>query len=298
MSRHTRTEMSCDDVLGLLDPYLDSELRPGAARRLLQHLSACESCDAERKAREQVRAVLKAALQAIEPAAGFEDKLRARLRESVKPSPVGSLVQLAFAAAVLMSPLSLSSRQPNRKGDSDTVASASVAAGGRALFRLVSEANRIGLAGYLHCEHSRRHVLTPAPDAQAMAAELNEELPGLLALLEQAAPEGFRLVLGHCCEHYGRRFGHVVLHGARGPFSLLVTRRSPDESPTVDGLKPAITPSQRVVFHQSAERYQVASFETRDRLAFIICTLSRSDCLELAAALAPGLALFLDRLET
>jgi len=44
MSNHKHTQMTCDQLLGLLSDYLDGQSRDEVCREIEQHMSECRNC--------------------------------------------------------------------------------------------------------------------------------------------------------------------------------------------------------------------------------------------------------------
>lgn len=82
--------MRCEEVLGLLDLHLDSELTEEINRKIERHLLRCQSCAYEARTLEQTRAMLREAVPMEEPAPGFRERTAARLLNTLamrRPEP-------------------------------------------------------------------------------------------------------------------------------------------------------------------------------------------------------------------
>ncbi|HEV7784336.1 MAG TPA: zf-HC2 domain-containing protein [Thermoanaerobaculia bacterium] len=53
-------DLTCDDVLDLVEPYVDGDLEAAEAERLRSHLESCRSCAAELTLAERIQAELRA----------------------------------------------------------------------------------------------------------------------------------------------------------------------------------------------------------------------------------------------
>lgn len=296
MSRLSSTEETCSEVRILLDAYLDSELGPDTASWVLQHLAVCPACEAERAARAQAKSALKAGVQRIEPDPGFEHVLRRRLREQARPKPFKGLAQLAMAATVLIALFAGWTRtrpaQPAANADERARQESHI----DSLFQLVSSATRIGLGDHLHCAHYREFK-TALPSFEEMVEKLGPQYQDLLLIAKRAAPEDFRVVLGHRCKYRGRSFVHLVLRRDDELLSLILADRNPEESFELDGLLPALQAEGMDLYQQSAEQFQIASFETSRHLAYVISNLDGDANLQIAASLLPEVKSFLAQLE-
>lgn len=289
MSYNSAPEEPCGEVRILLDAYLDSELGSDTAAWVLRHLASCQACEAERSARAESKATLKSGVQRIEPDPGFEHVLRRRLREEARPKPFKGLVQLAMAASLLVALFAgwSWSRSPQSASQPDEHA-AQQEAHIDALYTRVSTAARPGLGDHLHCAHYRKFSTT-LPSFEEMVEKLGPDYQDLLLIAKRAAPEGFRVVLGHRCKHRGRAFIHLALERDAKLLSVIVAERRPEESFDLDGLAPAFHTGGVGVFEQSAEQFHIASFETSRHLAYVISDLDGSANREIASALFPEL---------
>ncbi len=74
--------MRCDELLGLLDLYLDGELQEEMARRVDRHLLRCPACAYEARTLEQTRAMLREAIPPAETSPGFRERAAARLLDA------------------------------------------------------------------------------------------------------------------------------------------------------------------------------------------------------------------------
>jgi hypothetical protein len=70
--------------------------------------------------------------------------------------------------------------------------------------------------------------------------------------------------------------------------SVVITKKDPGE--TLDVLSPAATASGVPVYQSTAERYEVAGFESENYLAFVVSTLDGARNLHLATSLAPAVS--------
>ena len=77
--------MRCEEIQGLLDLYIDSELPEETSRKLDRHLLRCPACAYETRTLEQTRAMLREAVPIEEASPAFRERLAARLLDACAP---------------------------------------------------------------------------------------------------------------------------------------------------------------------------------------------------------------------
>jgi len=150
---------------------------------------------------------------------------------------------------------------------------------------------RVGLGDHVHCAvfkaYSNQH-----PTFEQMAHDMGKYAQ-LTPIVAQQIPQGYRVLLAHQCRYHDRRFVHVELIKGSVLVSLVITRRGEDESFKKDSLIPALIESGIDIYQNSAQRFEVSGFETRDYVVYIVSNLGRQDNLNMMKALAPSVASFL-----
>ena len=74
--------MTCEELKGLLDLYLDGELPEESVRQVDRHLMRCQSCAYEVRTLEQTRAMLRESVETAEASPGFRERATARLLDA------------------------------------------------------------------------------------------------------------------------------------------------------------------------------------------------------------------------
>jgi hypothetical protein len=81
--------MKCDEIVMLLNPLIDGELSEELEAAVQRHLLRCATCAHDKHGLEQVRLMLREAVECAEPNAAFIERtealLRDRLDTHVKP---------------------------------------------------------------------------------------------------------------------------------------------------------------------------------------------------------------------
>jgi anti-sigma factor RsiW len=98
--------LPCDEVLGLLEPFVDGDLPPAVADRLRVHLETCRSCAAELALAERIQSELRALPQLDCPPEILE-RVRRQGGEVVPFRPRQTRLPLRVAAAAAMLVLTL-----------------------------------------------------------------------------------------------------------------------------------------------------------------------------------------------
>jgi hypothetical protein len=104
------------------------------------------------------------------------------------------------------------------------------------------------------------------------------------------------LVLAHECRYHGRNFVHLTFQNGRTLLSLVIAKKQDGESLDGANLLPALSKSEIPMYAAGARGFQVAALESRGFLVYTVSDLSRTDNLDVLAALAPSLLNFLDQM--
>lgn len=164
------------------------------------------------------------------------------------------------------------------------------------LLRRVSNPMRPGLDDHLHCSVYGRVPKTVPPLADAVK-NLPPQFHDLLTIIQEKAPQPFRLYSAHQCTRHGRKFIHFQLTSDGRLLSVIVTRRDVAESFVRDQIVPALAGDGAPVYQSQAQHFQLAAFETRDFLAYVISDLDSAANRQLMLAMASQLRAVLRKLE-
>ena len=151
---------------------------------------------------------------------------------------------------------------------------------------------RIGLGDHIHCSVFRKFRKNP-PRVEELAAKMDEEYRGLIPIVREKVPQDYRMVIAHECRYHGRRFIHLSLKNDSRLLSLVIARKRDGESFETEGILPALSHSGIPLYRASVQRFEIASFESRDHLVYFISDLSQKQNTEIMLALAPGVEGFL-----
>lgn len=160
----------------------------------------------------------------------------------------------------------------------------------------VASIMRVGLGDHLHCAHYRQFPKTP-PAMEVFVQKMGPEYAGLLPIVSRELPKGMRIELAHQCKYQGRQFVHVALKGEPGLMSLVVARKADGESFAVEGILPSLMQTDTAVYRAAAKQFEIAAFESRDHLVYLISNLPGQENVARLLAMTPAVRQFLGNLE-
>ena len=160
----------------------------------------------------------------------------------------------------------------------------------------VASIMRVGLGDHLHCAYFGKSPKTPPP-MEEFVQTMGPEYSGLISIVRRAVPERFRLDGAHQCRSQQRRFVHMVFKDDSKLISLVVTRKKPGESFETAGLLPALAQSGLAMYSAGVQHFQIASFESRDHLVYLISDLPKDQNMGHLLAMAPAVKGLLAKIE-
>ncbi|MFN0105626.1 MAG: hypothetical protein ACKV2U_26515 [Bryobacteraceae bacterium] len=211
--------------------------------------------------------------------------IRANAQESAKPAPapwrwfVPSLAAAVFAALAVA--LFIPKNNGIGIGQSEDNYIATVTS-------KVSNLMRVGLGDHIHCAVFRKYPKTPDP-VEKMERELGPEYFLLMDAVKANAPAGFKLQMAHQCRFQGRSFIHLVLKNDEKLMSVVVAAKQDPETFAADRLVPALTHSGITFYQEGAAEFQIAAFENRSHLVYLISSEPQDKNTRLLLSMAAGL---------
>lgn len=277
----------CKRVTALLDSHLKGELTGEISEAVNRHLGTCRQCSQAFADRSRAKSLLQQAVMNDQA----PPELRHRIRQELRKSSVSfrwTTWALAAAAAVALLAGAL--------GVVRFITSPGKQAGAHRA-TTVQNANllNIGLGDHVRCaiDHDMANRrLTP----DAMAAGLGPEYADIVDRVRNRTSSEYEITVGHRCHVDGREFVHLILKTQSSAVSLIVTRKN-GESFAGEGLAATLQEMGIPIYQNRLRGFEVAGFETRDHLVFVISTLPDRDNLQLASTLAPAVRDFLTKLE-
>jgi rSAM/selenodomain-associated transferase 1 len=151
---------------------------------------------------------------------------------------------------------------------------------------------KIGLSDHINCavmhgQANRR--FTP----EQMAERMGADYIGLVPVVKEKAPAGYEVVVAHKCHTDKREFVHMILKNEDKVLSLIITKKSGEAFPKNAALE-VIEAAGIPLYEARMQDYEVAGFETRDYLGFIVSNLSKDDNLQIASTITPAVRLLLE----
>ncbi|HME08737.1 MAG TPA: hypothetical protein VKG25_16895 [Bryobacteraceae bacterium] len=277
----------CKLVLDRLDSALDMRQMAETDFQLLRHLESCPECSRELQARLAIRGRLRAAVRGFSVTPDIERRLSDHAGAAPRPSGTRNVMLIA-AALVLSAGTAITYRLGHLRltpGARESYISS--------ISLQVSRVMRVGLGDHVNCAVFHELDRNPPPAGAAMPPEYGD----LTALVKNNLPAGYRVVTAHQCRYHGRKFIHLSATDGSGLISLVITRKAEGESFAKDHLAQLLSQSGIALYRENVQRFEIAGFETRDHLVYVVSDLSWQQNLDLMAALAPGVRDVLHRLE-
>ena len=294
MSQTPVSGPECRQTVQQMDAYLDGNLTPDQTRQLSEHLGHCSPCSQEIETRKGIRERLQSAAQSIPTPPYLEARIRKHIQESRKPSPWINRLVAAAVMAVLVIGVGFSLAYRSGYFRLTTASKESYIASASSQVPVLM---RVGLGDHIHCAVFRKYPKNPPP-VEEFARLLGPDFHGLIPVVEQHVPSDYRLILAHQCRYHNRRFVHLTLTNGSRLLSLVIARKGDGESFQAQDLLPALSESGLSLYRAGVQRFQMAAFETRDRLVYVISDLPQEKNTELMRAMAPALSSYLSKLES
>ena len=285
-------KQDCRTFTSQLTQYLDGSLPADAALDCAGHVKECPVCAGELELQRKLRAQLKSAVQGVPTPPYLEARVRARLREP-RPAtrwwvPATTAAAIAALAVSAITAYHFGYFRLTPESQESYIASVS---------SRVGTLMRVGLGDHLHCAVFRKYPRNPPPLAE-MSAAIGPEFACVIPLVRDRVPGDLRLVLAHRCTYHDRHFVHLILRNDSRLLSTIFTRKSDGPAVTAGDLTPAWTEGGVPVYQSSIQRFQIASFQSRDYLVYIISDAPAQQNLEMMQAMAPSLHAFLSKLKS
>ncbi len=155
---------------------------------------------------------------------------------------------------------------------------------------------RVGLGDHIHCAVFRRSPNNPPPVAKFIQ-DLGPVYAGLLPVVQQQVPPGYRMTGAHQCTYHRRKFVHLTLEGDGKLVSLVIARKQGGESFQTEAFLPALVNSGIPIYKSGVQRFAMHAFESRDHLVYVVSDMPQQRNQELMIAMAPAVREFLNKLE-
>ena len=296
---------NCGQVRRQMDDYLSNEVAAGVQEGFQAHLASCKECARELDARRSLRKRLQMAVQEELAPAYLQQRIRARVREARSPASLGrgwlwraAAVVPVMVAVVLLVQWTRGVIHQRKEAREDAYINE--------MATRLPGLLPVGFKDQMHCAVYDNYG-NPPRTFEAMAKNLGPDYIGLVTLVKSHIPAGYEVTTAHLCGHYGRPVVHICMRKGSSLLGVVITRkrwgesllRASPPSQLIAGGIPLYQGNVKAFVVTSFERhdYEVAGFESRDYLAYVVSDLESSTNLQIAAVFAPPLNEYLDRLK-
>lgn len=155
----------------------------------------------------------------------------------------------------------------------------------------VASVMRVGLVDHIHCAVFRKYLKTPNSLTQ-MFSDLGPSFSPLLSVIREHVPERYPLVMAHRCSYKQRQFVHFTFKNSDALLSVVIARKQDGEALSPSELGIALNESGIPVYRSHIQRFQIASFDAGNYLAYVVSDLSNGENSQVAIALAPSVKRF------
>ncbi|MGC9998074.1 MAG: zf-HC2 domain-containing protein [Terriglobia bacterium] len=267
----------CERIRRHLDAYLSNELLVETTSEILRHLETCEACTRELETRTRVRDFVRRAATNLMPPEELRLSIQRRLRETQPGFWAGSrqlnwAVALAGIVVIVL-------------GGIVTHEWVRVVRGRR----IVAGVLAIGVADHVQCAIKGHNYPEVANPPEVLRKKLGPQYAGLLEVVHQNLP-GFEVLEAHICSIPGssRKYVHFITRGRGTILSVILTRNDGAQLPSGGAFRTVV--AGHVNLYAAREQgMNVAGFESRGYLGFVVSDLDRNVTLQIADQLAPPL---------
>jgi len=267
----------CERIRRHLDAYLSNELLVETTSEILRHLETCEACARELETRTRVRDLVRRAATSQTPPEELRQAIQRRLRET-QPGLWGGSRELTWAVAlagiVVIVLGGIVAHQWVR-----------VVRGKR----IVAGVLALGVSDHVQCAIKGHNYPEVANPPEVLRKKLGPQYAGLLDVVHQNLP-GFEILEAHICSIPGssRKYVHFITRGRGTILSVILTRNDGAQLPSGGAFRTVV--AGHVNLYAAREQgMNVAGFESRGYLGFVVSDLDRNVTLQIADQLAPPL---------
>ena len=281
---------NCQETLHQLDSYLDGGLTAVARNSVEAHLEQCPGCAQELAVLRALRFQVRSAVQNAEIPEYLETRVRARLA-SDRRRHSSALKLLPVAAAILILAVTTFAYQRGYMRWTPRSKESYIAS----ISGQVAMLMRVGLGDHVHCAVFRKYPKNP-PTTAEFVKKMGLEYRGVIPIVREHVPSDFQILLAHRCTYHTRQFVHVVLRSDSALLSVVIARKGEGEAFRAQELVPALSEAGISIYNSSVQRFQIAAFESRDDVVYVISDMAGQRNMEMMQALAPALKTYLDKL--
>jgi anti-sigma factor (TIGR02949 family) len=272
----------CERIRRHIDAYLSNELLVETTSDVLRHLESCEACSRELETRVRIRDALRKAAASQIPPEELRQSIRRRLRDVQVGFWVGSrrlTWAVALAGLVVIILVGIATERWIRVLE------------GR---RIVAAVLALGVSDHLQCAIKGHNYPEIANPPEVLRQKLGPQYAGALEVVQQSLP-GFEVLEAHICSVQGspRKYVHFITRGHGTILSVIVTRREREQLPQRVPFQSRVAGTVNL-YEAHLEGMNVAGFESKAYLGFVVSDLDRDTIVQIASELAPPLKAALD----
>ena len=267
----------CERIRRHLDAYLSNELLVETTSEMLRHLETCEACTRELETRTRVRDFVRRAATNLTPPEELRRSIQRRLRET-QPGWWGGSRELNWAVALAGIVVIV-------LGGLVTHEWVRVVRGRR----IVAGVLALGVSDHVQCAIKGHNYPEVANPPEVLRKKLGPQYAGLLDVVQQNLP-GFEVLEAHICSIPGssRKYVHFITRGRGTILSVILTKNDGAQLPSGGAFRSAA--AGHVNLYQAHQQgMNVAGFESRGYLGFVVSDLDTNTTLQIADQLAPPL---------
>jgi anti-sigma factor (TIGR02949 family) len=288
MNRTMTEQPECSSALTMMDRYMDAELDPTASGSFEAHLASCEQCAGQLEIRRSLRTRLRSVVKSEQVPFGLHDRILANLeapRRVIQFPMARPLMAIAAAMVITVGSVALYTRSRPGRGITEDSWIASVS-------HRLAHVMQVGMKDHLHCAVLRKYP-KDAPKLEQAMATMPDQFRGLAPVVQKHVPSDFKVRMAHKCGYAGREYIHLVLKNEGNLISLVIADKRPGEDFDATKLKPALVQSGIDIYSQGVDKFQIAGFESDDRLIFVVSDLSNEQNNLLMANMSADVQAFL-----
>jgi hypothetical protein len=159
----------------------------------------------------------------------------------------------------------------------------------------VASIMRAGLRDHLHCSHFGKFP-KDEPKLENIERKLPAPYRGMVPIVRKHVPADFQLMAAHECGYRDREFVHLALKRGSQLLSVVLTVKEDGESFQTEELIPALTGAGIPFYQSSAQRFQIAAFESDRHLIYVVSDLSPAENMRTMMAIGPELKDYLNKI--
>lgn len=288
-----KTEMTCEIALEQMDRFMDGALSETETDLFAAHAGDCEKCQAELDLRERTRAGLRRAVRQPIDTTRLEQRIHAAVHVEASRRFRWQPHTIALAATLLIAIGAGAAYQLNGLWRTAVDQDSYIAK----LSDGVSTIMRVGLKAHIHCVTFRKWP-KQTPKLDELVTAMEPKFRPVAQIVNANMPKTYEIVKAHHCAYQQRNYVHITMKDGDGKyFSLVLARKQAGETFASSSLRRVFDKPNFAVYGEDVERFQIAGFETREFLAYVIGDTTTENNSQLAGMIAAPLREFLDSLE-